>query len=263
MSRWAEGDHQDRVRLRHLALSPPTRRVIRRPQSLDQQRPDDQRRKRAVEGERLRALGATSHTAMTAVFPRPVGCRAKRRLRLGRKRRSSSSCHGNGACHASRPSAHRSHFTACGSSVLATEASVSLLATTTAPSPPRGSATVKAPPIVGHLQQQAGAKLPTFLMPAIEADRVRVDAVVHLRQRPLEAPLAGRARGFVVLEALKLLYQIQLELGAEPRAEFECDVPTSIRASVATRGGIDADRACLLGPFLHREEEAVAPRPRF
>src|SRR5690606_2961702 len=82
-------------------------------------------------GSEAPSARATSHTAMTAVFPRPVGMSREETSSPWRKRRSSSTCHGNGACGASRPSAPRSQSTASGSPVLAAEASTSLLTTAT------------------------------------------------------------------------------------------------------------------------------------
>ena len=81
-------------------------------------------------------------------------------------------------------------------------------------------------------------------------DGVRVNTVVDLGQRALEIPFQRRGSRFFILEALKFLDQVQLELGAEPRTEFESDILVGIGAAATPSFGIEADGVCGIDPFF-------------
>ena len=80
-----------------------------------------------------------------------------------------------------------------------------------------------------------------------------MNAVVDLGQRTLEVPFQRCGARFFILEALKFLDQVQLELGAEPRTEFESDILVGIGAAATPSFGIEADGICGVDPFLWRQ----------
>ena len=84
-------------------------------------------------------------------------------------------------------------------------------------------------------------------------DRVSVDAVVDFRQRALETPFQRWSAGLFILEPLKLLDEIELELGAEPGAQLEGDVAVGIGATLPAGFGVQADGARGLDAFLCRQ----------
>ncbi len=61
-------------------------------------------------------------------------------------------------------------------------------------------------------------------------------AVVDLGEGALEVPLQLEAVVFLVLEALELLDEVELELRAEPGAEFKGDVLVGIGAAAVASG---------------------------
>ena len=79
-----------------------------------------------------------------------------------------------------------------------------------------------------------------------------MDAVVDLGQRALEVPFQRCGARFFILEALKFLDQVQLELGTEPGTELESDVTVGIGAAVATGFGVKADGRSGVDPLLCR-----------
>ena len=75
-----------------------------------------------------------------------------------------------------------------------------------------------------------------------------MDAVVDLGEGALEVPVELEAVVFLVLEALELLDEVELEFRAEPGAEFKGDVLVGVSAAAVTpcfrlksdgTGGID------------------------
>ncbi len=88
-------------------------------------------------------------------------------------------------------------------------------------------------------------------------DGVGMDAVVDLGEGALEVPAELEAVVFVVLEALELLDEVELELGAEPGAEFKGNVLVSIGASVAACTGNESSGPGQVDPLFGREEETV------
>jgi hypothetical protein len=61
-----------------------------------------------------------------------------------------------------------------------------------------------------------------------------MDAVVDLGQGALEVPTELEPVVFLVLETLKFLDEVELELRAEPRAKLEGDVPVCVGAATVT-----------------------------
>ena len=55
-------------------------------------------------------------------------------------------------------------------------------------------------------------------------DGVGVDAVVELGKGAIEVPGKGKPPVFVILESLELLDEVDLEIGADPQSELECDI---------------------------------------
>ncbi len=88
-------------------------------------------------------------------------------------------------------------------------------------------------------------------------DRVGVDAVVDFGERALEIPTELKAVVFVVLEALELLNEVKLELGAEPGTEFKGYVLVGVSAAVTSGARDQSFGSGQVDPFLCREEEAV------
>jgi hypothetical protein len=88
-------------------------------------------------------------------------------------------------------------------------------------------------------------------------DGIRVDAVVEFRERSIEVPREREAAALVVLEALELLDEVELELRAEPRTELEGDVIVCIRAAIPSGAGCQSFGAGPFDPRLGGQEEAV------
>ena len=94
-------------------------------------------------------------------------------------------------------------------------------------------------------------------------DGVGVDAVVDLGEGALEVPLQLEAVVFLVLEALELLDEVELELDGNPRGELEGDVLVCVGASVAASTGNDAVGSRFLDPMLWCKDETVQPSLNF
>jgi hypothetical protein len=63
----------------------------------------------------------------------------------------------------------------------------------------------------------------------------------------------------VLLEALKFLDEVELELDGNPRRELERDVLVRVSAAIAPSLRHDANGPRALNPLLRREDEAVQP----
>ena len=87
--------------------------------------------------------------------------------------------------------------------------------------------------------------------------RVRVDAIIQLRQRAVEIPRQRQAAAFVILEPLEFPDEVKPKLDGNPRREFKRDVLVCERAAVAPGTGNDAHRAGFLNPLLRVERETV------
>src|SRR3989344_2102214 len=75
----------------------------------------------------------------------------------------------------------------------------------------------------------------------VRFDGVGVDAVVELGKGTVQVPGERQAAVFILLEALELLDQVELELDRYPGGEFEGDVLVSIGAAVTSRLGDQSD----------------------
>src|ERR1035438_6625161 len=88
--------------------------------------------------------------------------------------------------------------------------------------------------------------------------RVGVDAVIQFGQGAVEIPGEGEAAVLIVLEPLEFLDEVEFELRAEPRAEFEGDVFVGKRAAIAPSTGRQSFGAGAFDPSLGGQEKAVA-----
>lgn len=73
-------------------------------------------------------------------------------------------------------------------------------------------------------------------------DGIGLDAVVELRQGSIQIPGKRETHVFGLFEALKFLYQKQLEFNLNPRGEFEGDVLMGKGTAVTTRSGHQTNR---------------------
>ncbi len=89
-------------------------------------------------------------------------------------------------------------------------------------------------------------------------DGVGVDAVIDLGEGALEVPVELEAVVFVVLEALKLLDEVNLEFRAEPGTELEGNFFVGVSAAAVTPSfRLKSDGTSCFDPFTRGEEEAV------
>jgi hypothetical protein len=88
-------------------------------------------------------------------------------------------------------------------------------------------------------------------------DRIGVDAVVDLGQRPLEVPFQLEAVVFLVFEAAKLFDQINFELRADPHSEFKGNVRMGVGATIASGSCSETNRVGLFHPLLDANLVAV------
>ena len=88
--------------------------------------------------------------------------------------------------------------------------------------------------------------------------RVRVDAIIQLRQRAVEIPRERQAAVFVLLEPLEFLDEIQPKLDRNPRSELKRDVLVRVSAAaVAASSGNQTNGPGGLNPALGRQDKTV------
>jgi hypothetical protein len=85
----------------------------------------------------------------------------------------------------------------------------------------------------------------------------RMDLVVNLGQSALKAPFQLDGAGFFILETLKFLNEVGLELGTQPRSKLEGNISVSVSTTASSRLGIKADSPGGINPFFGREREVV------
>jgi hypothetical protein len=86
-----------------------------------------------------------------------------------------------------------------------------------------------------------------------------VDAVVDLGEGALEVPAKLQAVVFLVLEALKLFDEVQLEFDGDPGGELEGDVLMGVGTAVTASTGNKPRGAGRINPTFGGQDEAVQP----
>jgi hypothetical protein len=87
-----------------------------------------------------------------------------------------------------------------------------------------------------------------------------MDAVIDLGQGALQVPSELEPVVLLVFEPLKFRDKVELELRAEPRAEFERDVFVGVGAAVAACTRDQPFGSGKFDPFFGRQEKAVPSR---
>ena len=98
-----------------------------------------------------------------------------------------------------------------------------------------------------------------FLRDEMRLNGVGMNSVIQLRERSVEIPCQRKTAVFLLLEALELVDQVELEFRAEPRTELEGDVGMGVGAAVTSGVGRQTYGTRAVNPCLGGKEKAVPP----